>query len=203
MQTEYAFGGAAAPAPITIQATADAVLIGRIASGDKQAMKVLFARHNVRVYRFLARIVGDRAAAEDLVSDVFLDVWRKAGQFEGRSQVSTWLLAIAHYKALTHLRQRTMDHLDDAAAHDIEDPADNPAAHVEKKDTGVQLRRCLAQLSLAHREVIDLVYYHEKSTDEVARILDVPEATVRTRMFYARKRLAGLLKANGIEHAPA
>ena len=77
MQSEYAFGGAAAPAPSAIQLTADAVLIGRIASGDKQAMKVLFARHNVRVYRFLARIVGDRAAAEDLVSDVFLDVCRR------------------------------------------------------------------------------------------------------------------------------
>jgi RNA polymerase sigma-70 factor (ECF subfamily) len=96
-----------------------------------------------------------------------------------------------------------MDHLDDDTAQGIEDPGDNPAAHVEKKDTGAQVRRCLTQLSLAHREVIDLVYYHEKSTDEVAKILDVPEATVRTRMFYARKRLAGLLKANGIEHAPA
>jgi RNA polymerase sigma-70 factor (ECF subfamily) len=203
MQSDYAFGGAAAGPSVAVQATADGVLINHIASGDKHAMKALFARHNVRVYRFLARLIGDRTAAEDLVSDVFLDVWRKAGQFEGRSQVSTWLLAIAHYKALTHLRQRTMDHLDDDTAQGIEDPGDNPAAHVEKKDTGAQVRRCLTQLSLAHREVIDLVYYHEKSTDEVAKILDVPEATVRTRMFYARKRLAGLLKANGIEHAPA
>jgi len=203
MQRDYAFGGTAAHPAAAVAATADAVLINRIALGDRRAMQVLFARHNVRVYRFLARIVGDRSAAEDLVSDVFLDVWRKAGQFEGRSQVSTWLLAIAHYKALTHLRQRTMDYLDDDTAKGLEDPADDPSEHVAKKDLGTQLRRCLTQLSLAHREVIDLVYYHEKSTDEVARILDVPEATVRTRMFYARKRLASLLKANGIEHASA
>src|SRR5829696_4304226 len=89
--------------------TTDEALIRRIAQGDKCAMQVLFARHNVRVYRFIARLLGDSAPAEDLVSEVFLDVWRKAHQFEGRSQVSTRLLGIARYKALTHLRRRTVN----------------------------------------------------------------------------------------------
>src|SRR5215216_131645 len=168
--------------------TTDEALIRRIAQGDKCAMQVLFARHNVRVYRFIVRLLGDSAPAEDLVSEVFLDIWRKAHQFEGRSQVSTWLLGIARYKALTNLRRRTIDQLDEKAAHAIQDPADSPHSVLEKKDQGALLRKALMQLSPAHREVIDLIYYHERSMEEVSEILQIPEATVRTRMFYARKR---------------
>ena len=73
-------------------ATSDEVLIGRIANGDRIAMQVLFARHHVRVFRFVLRLVRNDATAEDLISEVFLDVWRQAGKFEGRSAVSTWLL---------------------------------------------------------------------------------------------------------------
>jgi RNA polymerase sigma-70 factor (ECF subfamily) len=184
-----------------IQATADDALIRRIARGDKRAMQVLFARHNVRVYRFIARLTGIGAAAEDLVSEVFIDVWRKAALFEGRSQVATWLLAIARYKTLTFLRSRTFDRLDENTANAIVDPADDVEQAYEKRDSGRLLRRCLAHLSPGHREVIDLVYYHERSMSEVADILGIPEATVRTRMFYARKRLAELLKAQGVEQA--
>src|SRR5258707_9723331 len=95
-----------------MQTTSDEVLIGRIAAGDKLAMQVLFARHHVRVYRFVLRFVGDPSRAEDLISDVFLDVWRQADKFEARSQVSTWLLAIARYKALSALRRRPDEELD-------------------------------------------------------------------------------------------
>jgi RNA polymerase sigma-70 factor, ECF subfamily len=77
--------------------------------------------------------------------------------------------------------------------------SDNPATALEKKDKSARLRKCLAGLSAEHREVIDLVYYHEKSVEEVAEIVDIPENTVKTRMFYARKRLAELLKSEGIE----
>src|SRR5215216_6923818 len=163
--------------------TADEALVRGIAHRDKCAMQVLFARHNVRVYRFIARLLGDSAPAEDLVSEVFLDIWRKADQFEGRSQVSTWLLGIARYKALTHLRRRTIDQLDEEAAPAIQDPADSPCSVLEKKDEGVLLRKALTQLSPAHREIIDLTYYHEKSIEQVSEILQIPEATVRTRMF--------------------
>jgi len=203
MQRGLALTGAAALPVPPHQPTTDEVLVSSIAHGDKRAMQVLFARHNVRVYRFIARLLGDSVPAEDLVSEVFLDVWRKAHQFEGRSQVSTWLLGIARYKALTHLRRRTVDQLDEEAAHAIEDPADNPHTVLEKNDKRVLLRKALTQLSPAHREIIDLTYYHEKSMGEVSEILQIPEATVRTRMFYARKHLAALLNADGTEHTSA
>ena len=182
-----------------MQATSDEALIGRIATGDKVAMQVLFARHHVRVYRFVLRLVRDQTKAEDLISEVFLDVWRQAGKFEARSAVSTWLLAIARYKALSALRRRPDEELGDEAAAAIEDPGDDPETALEKKDKGEILRKCLTALSPEHREIIDLVYYHEKSVEEVAEIVGIPENTVKTRMFYARKRLAELLKAAGVE----
>jgi RNA polymerase sigma-70 factor (ECF subfamily) len=182
-----------------MQATSDEVLIGRIAGGDRLAMQVLFARHHVRVFRFVVRLVKNESTAEDLISDVFLDVWRQAGRFEGRSAVSTWLLSIARFKALSALRRRSDEVLDDDAAGAIEDPSDDPEIALEKKDKSALIRKCLSGLSAEHREVVDLVYYHEKSVEEVAEIVGIPENTVKTRMFYARKKLAELLKAEGIE----
>ncbi len=182
-----------------MQTTSDEVLIGRIANGDRLAMQVLFARHHVRVYRFVLRIVRNEATAEDLISEVFLDVWRQAEKFEGRSTVSTWMLSIARFKALSALRRRCEEQLDDETAGAIEDQADDPEIALAKKDKGAALRQCLTNLSAEHREIIDLVYYHEKSVEEVAGIVGIPEATVKTRMFYARKKLSELLREQGID----
>jgi len=181
------------------QTASDEVLIGRIANGDRLAMQVLFARHHVRVYRFVLRLVRNEATAEDLISEVFLDVWRQAGKFEGRSAASTWILGIARFKALTALRKRPEEELDDDMAEAIEDHNDDPETALAKKDKGSVLRECLTRLSAEHREIIDLVYYHEKSVEEAAEIVGIPEATVKTRMFYARKKLSELLKQQGID----
>ena len=162
-------------------------------------MQVLFARHQVRVFRFVLRLVGNQAAAEDLISEVFLDVWRQADRFEGRSAVSTWLLAIARFKALSLMRRKPDEELDEETAGAIEDRSDDPEVAVQKKDKSAVLRKCLRVLSPEHREVIDLVYYHEKTVQEVAELVGIPEATVKTRMFYARKRLSELLKTAGID----
>jgi len=182
-----------------MQTTTDEALIARIAGGDRLAMQVLFARHHVRVYRFVLRLVRNEATAEDLISDVFLDIWRQAGKFEGRSAVTTWMLGIARFKALSALRRRQEDELDDETAERIEDQSDDPETALSKKDTGAVLRECLTKLTAEHREVIDLVYYHEKSVEEVAEITGIPAATVKTRMFYARKKLSELLKQQGVE----
>jgi len=181
--------------------TSDAALIRSISAGDKRAMQTLFARHNVRVFRFVLRFVGDKPAAEDLVSEVFLDVWRQAGSFEGRSQVTTWLLAIARYKALSVLQRRSTVELDEDVAAAVEDPQDGPEVTMQNQQTSGILVECLKKLSPAHREIIDLVYYHEKSINEVAEITGIPSNTVKIRVFYARKRIAELMTAQGIDRA--
>jgi RNA polymerase sigma-70 factor, ECF subfamily len=157
------------------------------------AMRTLFGRHRVPLYRWLLRLVGDEAIAEDLLSDVFLDVWRQAGTFEARSSVSTWLLAIARYKALSARRRRTDVELDEKMASRMADPADDPEVVLQKKTRAELLHHSLARLSPEHGEVIDLVYFHGKSVKEVADIVGVGEATVKTRMFYVRKKLADLV----------
>jgi RNA polymerase sigma-70 factor, ECF subfamily len=184
---------------MAMQAPADEVLIGRIARGDRLAMQVLFARHHVRVYRFVLRLLRDEMAAEDVIGEVFLDVWRQASRFEGRSAVSTWLIAIARFKALSLLRKRRDEALDEQTAEAIEEPSDDPERAIAKQDKGEKLRQCLSGLSREHREIIDLVYYHEKSVEEVAQIVGIPENTVKTRMFYARKKLGELCKSAGID----
>jgi len=179
----------------------DEALLRLIADGDKGAMRVLFGRHNVRVFRFLARLVDNEATAEDLVSEVFLEVWRQAAAFEGRSQVATWLIAIARHKALSLLRRRPADMLDEKELELVEDPADDPETVLQKSQTSDLLRDCLRQLSPAHREIIDLVYYHERTIDDIAGIIGVPQSTVKTRMFYARRRIGELLAARGLARA--
>jgi RNA polymerase sigma-70 factor, ECF subfamily len=179
--------------PVLRKTSSDETLIKSIAAGDRLAMRTLFARYRVAVYRWLLRLVDDEALAEDLLSDVFLDVWRHAASFEARASVSTWLLAIARYKALSARRRRTDAALDDQIASTVADPAEGPDLVLEKKSTTELILACLAELSPEHREVMDLVYYHEKSVREVARIIGIPEPTVKTRMFYARKKLAELV----------
>ena len=149
-------------------------------------MHVLYSRHHVRVYRFILRMVRDTTMAEDLVSQVFLDVWRTASQFEGRSQVSTWLLSIARFKALTALRQRKHEDIDQEDVLEIADEADTPEASLDRSNTKAILRACVAKLSPAHREIIG-----------------IPQSTVKTRMFYARKQLAELLKGAGVDSIAA
>ena len=187
MPMAFTLTGSAAPSPAQAAASpetsSDEMLIGRIAGGDQLAMRTLFCRHRVALYRWLLRLVGDEALAEDLLSEVFLDVWRQAASFEARSSVSTWLLAIARYKALSARRRRTT----------LADPADDPELVLQKKYRADVLRQSLARLSPEHGEVIDLVYYHGKSVKEVAEITGINEATVKTRMFYVRKKLAELV----------
>jgi RNA polymerase sigma-70 factor (ECF subfamily) len=177
----------------------DESLVRLIAGGDTRAMRTLFLRHQDRVYRFVVRILRDPGLAEDVISKVFFDVWRNAGRFEGRSAVSTWLLAIARNKALTALRPRQVELLDDQLADCIVDPADNPEVAIRQKDNTALIRRCIASLSPEHGQIIDLVYYQEKSIAEIGEILGIPLNTVKTRMFYARKRLGMVLEAVGID----
>jgi len=181
------------------QDASDRALIESIADGDKRAMQLLYARHNVRIYRFIKHLIGNSSLAEDLVSDVFLDAWRRADGFEAKSQVSTWLLAIARYKALSELRRRPHEQLDEHTTASIEDPADNPEITVQKTVRSAIIRKCLGQLSSAHREVMNLVYYQDKSIEEVVEIVGVPTNTVKTRMFYARRQLAQLLREAGVD----
>jgi RNA polymerase sigma-70 factor, ECF subfamily len=143
-------------------------------------------------------MLHDPGRVEDLVSEVFIDVWSQADHFQGRSQVLTWILSIARHKTLSALvaRRQRVAEIDDTALELIKDTSATPEQMILIRDCSAQLRTCLALMSREHREIIDLVYYREKTVEEVAEIIQMPKNTVKTRIFYARKRLAKLLSTH-------
>lgn len=179
--------------------TDDTALIARIADGDGDAFQTLYNRHSARALKFLIGIIGNRAQAEEVLNEVFLAVWRRADRFEGRAKPLTWILSIARNQAISALRKkREVTGILDDVAYDLADDADRPDTHAEKSADADVLRHCITKLSPAHQAIVDLVYYRDFSVSEAAEILSVPPNTVKTRMFYARKRLGGMLELQGL-----
>jgi len=179
----------------------DEMLLKNVADGDKAAMHIIFARHRKRVFQFIRCLVRNPVIVDDLVNQVFLDVWRSASQFEHRARVSTWLLSIARFKAINSRRERAHEPIDHDEALDIIDEGDTPDVALDRKQTEGLLRACIEKLSPAHREIIDLYYYRENSVSEVSGIIGIPQATVKSRIFYARKQLARILVGAGFDAA--
>lgn len=177
----------------------DEDLLRRIGNRDETALRLLFTRHRLPVFRFLVRMVRSEAIAEEVTNEVFLEVWRHASSYEGRSSVATWMLSIARNRAASLMRKRRDEALDDEQAAAVPDDADDPEVTAQKGDKAAAIRRCMARLSADHREIVDLVYYHELSVSEVAEVTGIPEATVKTRMFYARKKLSEFLIEAGVD----
>lgn len=118
--------------------------------------------------RFSARLLGNAAAAEDLVSVTLIEIW--TAQFESRAKAS-----IARHKAASARRQRSFAQFEDAAIEAIEDPDDDPEMAAQNSKRNGLLGDCLQRLSPAHREILDLIYHHEQSIAAAARIVGVPE----------------------------
>ncbi|MEO1158905.1 MAG: sigma-70 family RNA polymerase sigma factor [Pseudomonadota bacterium] len=199
-----AIRGKASPACRPVQQTDshdadDRDLMARISNADAAAMKTLFARHQLRVFRFIERIVRNPAIAEEVTNEVFLEVWRGARNFQGRSSASTWILAIAHNRSLNVLRKRRELCWNEDHAAQIPDLQDDPEVASQKAGKSALLRKCADALAPLHREIIDLVYYHEMSIREASEVLSVPEGTVKARLFNARKKLQALLTAAGVD----
>jgi RNA polymerase sigma-70 factor (ECF subfamily) len=164
----------------------DDALIARIGQGDRSAMRMLCARYQTPLYRWLLRLVHDEALAEELLSAVFLDVWRQAGPFDG--SVSTWLLASGR-RAAFWARERWVASTSKVAP-TVVGSADDP--HPVGQEPAARIRRSLAKLAPQDAQVIDLVYYHGRSVAQVAAILDVSRGVAKSRMRTARQSLAAL-----------
>ena len=184
-------------------AVSDGQLLARIARGDRDAVTALYRRLERPLFAFLVKTLRDREAAADVLNETMLDVWRQAGRFEGKSSVATWIYSIAHHKAVSWLRKRREVELDEEAVAAI--PDDTPGADkaIASRDISQIIARLMEKLSVDHRIVLQLAYFQEFSVGQIAEILDCPENTVKTRMFYARQRLRTLLEAEGIEGAAA
>jgi RNA polymerase sigma-70 factor (ECF subfamily) len=184
-------------------AASDGQLLARIARGDQDAVTALYRRLERPLFAFLVKTLSDREAAADVLNETMLDVWRQAGRFEGKSSVATWIYSIAHHKAISWLRKRRELELDEDAAAEVPDGAPPADSKIAAEDLSLAIARLMEKLSVDHRIVLQLAYFQEFSVGQIAEILDCPENTVKTRMFYARQRLRALLEAEGIEGAAA
>lgn len=170
------------------------LLLRRVAAGDVEAFKTLHHAYQRRLLAYAMKMLSDAGAAEELSSDVMFEVWKQARQFRGKSKVSTWIFGIAHYKALNALRRKgpgiavTLDQ-----AKTTSDRRPDPEQLAERCDMLERLETALGYLSLDHREVIELTFYHEFSYEEIARIMNCPVNTVKSRMFYARQKMREVL----------
>jgi RNA polymerase sigma-70 factor, ECF subfamily len=178
----------------------DAVLLGRVAGGDRNAFRELYAMYYHPILRFIRRLTGRLDLAEEGVNDVMLVVWRSGKSFDGRSKVSTWIMGIAYHKALKSLdasrrwsfRFKASDF--DAWVEHAEAPAAPAGDGIDLRDL---LERALAELSPEQRAVVELTYFGGYSYLEIAAITSCPVNTVKTRMFHARAKLRRLLPSLG------
>jgi RNA polymerase sigma-70 factor (ECF subfamily) len=171
----------------------DEHLLRQTAAGDRAAFETLYRAYHRRLYGYLFRLVRDTGLAEELTSDVMVEVWRGAARFKGASRVSTWMFGIARHKALSARRRPVAATVDVTRVADVVDPGHLPDDVVAEADMKQIVERALHRLSDEHREVMDLTFYQGFSYPEIAQIVGCPVSTVKTRMFHARLRLRKLL----------
>jgi RNA polymerase sigma-70 factor (ECF subfamily) len=167
----------------------------RIAGGDRAAFEALYRAYHRRVFGYLFRMVGSADRADELASDVLLEVWTSAGRFKGESRPSTWIFGIARFKALSSLRRNEPATVEVEEIENIEDAGESQDAMLITASMQQAVRSALATLSPPHREVMELTFYDGFSYPEIAEILKCPVNTVKTRMFHARKQLRERLGA--------
>ena len=189
--------------PSTIPEEDDRELIRRVADKDRRAFETLYQRYGPRLQRYLSRLIQRPDVAEEALDDVMLVVWQNAARFNDRSRVSTWILGIAHYKALK-ARARLAGRLSETPVSDQQvADGEGPEDATMRGELDRLLAKGLEALSPEQRVVVELTFYQERSYHEIAEITRCPVNTVKTRMFHARKRLAPLLTALGIGRRPA
>lgn len=169
----------------------DPELIRWVAAGDIEAFEVLCKRYEPRIRRYLASQGLQRADIEEVLDDVMVVVWQTASRFNGTSKLSTWILGIAHFKALKAWRMTGPTQIGDDPPEGVENH--DPESIVSEAEIAERVRQAVNKLPSELRAVMELTYFHEQSQAEIAEILKCPVNTVKTRMFRARQRLSSQL----------
>jgi len=172
----------------------DARLLTRIVARDLRAFEALYKLYYPRLHRFIGRMLQRPASIEEVLNDTLMVVWQGSDRYNGTSKVSTWIFAIAYRKALKALRREDEPMEDKYPEHHVSDEP-SPEYIVAQKETNALLVDALNDLSLVHKAVVDLAYFHDMDYGEIAEIMACPVDTVKTRMYHARRNLKA--KLNG------
>lgn len=174
----------------------DEELLERVARADQAALRTLHLRHAQAVYGFVWRMLDDVGAAEDVVAETFVEVWRRAGRFAGRSAVRTWIIGIARHKALDALRVRarsTEDSWDDDTLLQVADDGPTPFDVLLARQNAAAVRLCMQALPAAQREALHLQWVEEMTLEQIAQLTGTPANTVATRVHHAKRKLRDCL----------
>ncbi len=175
----------------------DSALVMDIGAGNKKAFQELVEKHKKSAFRMALGLVGNRDDAFDISQEAFLRVYKSAGTFDQDKPFLPWFYTIIANLSRTWLRRRTrrdnkMVDVDDAEYLLVSE--DNPEQAIIQKETSGRLRDALMLLSFDDREIITLQHFRGMSYDEIAGLLGIPRGTVMSRLYYARKRLAKLMR---------
>ena len=199
--------GPRAPARSSVDrgAADDGVLVECVAGGDSGALELIYERYSRGVYSLAVRLLSDTAAAEEVVQETFLKLWRHPAAYQpSRGRLLPWLLGVAHHHAVDVLRRRQLeqrhrvgtpiptngDVLADALEdHGLSAPEEDPQLRAGAFDQREALVRALAGLPLEQRLPLELAYYRGMTQFEVARLLGVPLGTIKTRMRLGLRQL--------------
>ena len=169
------------------------ILMGRVAEGDRTALSALYRRYETPVYRFILSKLNDPHEAADILQDVFIEVWRSAGRFEGRSKVQTWIFGIAWRKAIDAHRKRARVSVSDEIPETEDDSVDTEACVLAGQEAE-HVHHCLGTLSDDHRTAVRLAFLEDMSYRQIAEVLSIAEGTIKTRIFHAKKLLLRCLQ---------
>jgi RNA polymerase sigma-70 factor (ECF subfamily) len=170
-------------------------LVGRVARGDAQAFERLYDELSASVYGLARRVVRDPARAEDVTQDVFLEVWRKAARFDAAlGRAKTWVMTIAHRRAVDAVRRNEAARRSDGQATPEEVSHDEPVERVIQAEEQGAVRECLETLTDLQLESVRLAYFNGYTYSEVASLLDKPLPTIKTRMRDGLIRLRDCLE---------
>lgn len=170
-------------------------IIKRIAEGDENALCILYENTSKSVFHYIFRLVNNKEVAEDIMIETYTQVWLSARRFKGDSRLLTWIFSIARNLTMNEIKKRDYRHekLTDSENHKAEQfrlTAKNEIDHL--------IYLALKKLSVKHREILDLIFIHELTYEEVSKILDIPLNTVKTRIFYAKEKLREILENMGV-----
>lgn len=176
----------------------DRALIMDIQTGDKKALGILVNKHKKTAYNIALGLVGNKDDAFDISQEAFLRVYRSANTYDSSKPFLPWFYRIISNLSKTWLAKRSrrdnkMVDVDDASYLLID--TSNPEEAMVKKETAAFVRDALLQLDFEDREIITLQHFRNMSYDEIADLLHIPKGTVMSRLYYARKKLASLMRS--------
>jgi len=170
--------------------------MAKIAGGDKSAMRILVDRYKEKAYYLALGMVGNSDEAYDISQDAFIRVFKSAGKFVPGSRFFPWFYSIISNLCKDTLARRMKKEAPNINIDDCEfllvDEA-TPESTVMREERAAEVRRAIMKLSFEDREIIMLKHFRDMSYDEIATLLKIPKGTVMSRLYYARKKLAGLL----------